>query len=157
MKLTSKGRYAMTAILDLALHVGDGPVPLPTIAARQGISLSYLEQLFTRLRRLGLVESTRGPGGGYILARSPDTISVVEVITAVEEQMDNTRCSGAGNCHDGQQCLAHDLWADLGDHLLGFLGSISLQDLVEGEGIRGVARCQDTQMAGKLTEAVPED
>ncbi len=143
MKLTSKGRYAVTAILDLAFHARSGPVPLPNIAVRQGLSLSYLEQLFTRLRKAGLVDSTRGPGGGYTLARAAPEISVAEVIAAVDERVDNTTCSGAGNCHEGEQCLTHELWDDLGSQISGFLGGISLQDLVNEEEIRSVAARQD--------------
>ncbi|MBT8121177.1 MAG: Rrf2 family transcriptional regulator, partial [Gammaproteobacteria bacterium] len=113
MKLTSKGRYAVTAILDLAFHARSGPVPLPNIAGRQGLSLSYLEQLFTRMRKAGLVDSTRGPGGGYTLARAAPDITVAEVIAAVDERVDNTQCSGESNCHDGEQCLTHELWDEL--------------------------------------------
>lgn len=145
MKLTSKGRYAVTAILDLALHAGSGPVPLPHIARRQDISLSYLEQLFTRLRKAGLVNSTRGPGGGYSLGKTAAGITIAEVITAVDERVDNTRCSGAGNCHDGDQCLTHELWDDLGARVTDFLDNISLQDLLDEEGVRRTAIRQDTK------------
>jgi Rrf2 family iron-sulfur cluster assembly transcriptional regulator len=143
MKLTSKGRYAVTAILDLAFHLKEGPVSLAHISKRQDISLSYLEQLFTRLRKHKLVRSTRGPGGGYSLTRSADRIAVAEVIAAVDEVVDSTRCSGAINCHDGQQCLTHELWNDLSQQILGFLGEITLQDLLEDEAIRSVAERQD--------------
>lgn len=145
MKLTSKGRYAVTAMLDLAFHAQGGPVPLPGIATRQDLSLSYLEQLFTRLRRAGLVKSTRGPGGGYTLERPLDGISVAAVIAAVDEQVDSTSCSGAGDCHDGQQCLTHDLWEDLNDQIHDFLGSITLQDLLADASIRRVAARQDSR------------
>jgi Rrf2 family iron-sulfur cluster assembly transcriptional regulator len=143
MKLTSKGRYAVTAVLDLAFHAGEGPVSLAHISKRQDISLSYLEQLFTRLRKHGLVTSTRGPGGGYALNRLPGEIGVAEVIAAVDEHVDNTRCSGASNCHDGRQCLAHDLWDDLSRQVFSFLDEISLQDLLDEEGVRAVAMRQD--------------
>jgi Rrf2 family iron-sulfur cluster assembly transcriptional regulator len=143
MKLTSKGRYAVTAILDLAFHSMSGPVPLPHIARRQDISLSYLEQLFTRLRKQGLVDSTRGPGGGYTLGRTADSITVAEVIAAVDERVDNTQCSGASNCHDGEQCLAHELWEDLGTQISDFLDNITLQDLLAEKQIRHVAARQD--------------
>ena len=146
MKLTSKGRYAVTAILDLAFHEAKGPVSLSHISQRQDISLSYLEQLFTRLRKRELVKSTRGPGGGYALNRPAREIVVAEVIAAVDEMIDTTRCSGAGNCHDGQQCLTHDLWDDLSGQILAFLGEISLQDLLDEEGIRAVAARQDARM-----------
>ncbi|MDH5469020.1 MAG: Rrf2 family transcriptional regulator [Gammaproteobacteria bacterium] len=155
MKLTSKGRYAVTAILDLAFHARSGPVPLPNIAGRQGLSLSYLEQLFTRLRKAGLVDSTRGPGGGYTLARAAPEISVAEVIAAVDERVDNTTCSGAGNCHEGEQCLTHELWDDLGSQISGFLGGISLQDLVNEEEIRSVAARQDAAAGQAITVAPP--
>jgi Rrf2 family iron-sulfur cluster assembly transcriptional regulator len=154
MKLTSKGRYAVTAILDLAFHVQDGPVSLSHISRRQGISLSYLEQLFTRLRKKKLVSSTRGPGGGYSLGRAADRISVAEVIAAVDELVDTTRCSGAENCHGGKQCLTHDLWDDLGRQIVDFLGEITLQDLLEEEAIRSVAARQDEKaLHGRMTDA----
>jgi Rrf2 family iron-sulfur cluster assembly transcriptional regulator len=150
MKLTSKGRYAVTAILDLAFHLQQGPVSLAHIAKRQDISLSYLEQLFTRLRKQKLVRSTRGPGGGYSLSRPADRISVAEVVAAVDELVDATRCSGAGNCHDGEQCLTHDLWDDLSRQIVDFLGEITLQDLLDDDAIRGVAERQDERMLHKL-------
>lgn len=143
MKLTSKGRYAVTAILDLAFHTRQGPVSLAHISKRQNISLSYLEQLFTRMRKHKLVKSTRGPGGGYELNRTPAQIAVAEVIAAVDEHVDNTRCSGASNCHDGRQCLTHDLWDDLSRQIFSFLDEISLQDLLDDEAIRDVAVRQD--------------
>ena len=156
MKLTSKGRYAVTAILDLAFHSTSGPVTLSDISERQDISLSYLEQLFTRLRKQALVRSTRGPGGGYSLNRPANEIAVAEVIFAVDEIVDTTRCSGANNCHDGQQCLAHELWDDLSQQIYGFLDEISLQDLMEDSSIRDVATRQDEKMGEtdsvKLTE-----
>ena len=155
MKLTSKGRYAVTAILDLAFHVQEGPVSLSHISRRQDISLSYLEQLFTRLRRKKLVSSTRGPGGGYTLCRPAHRISVAEVIAAVDEVVDTTRCSGAGNCHDGQQCLTHDLWDDLGQQITDFLGRITLQDLLDEEAIRTVAERQDDRMPHTQATEVP--
>ena len=143
MKLTSRGRYAVTSILDLAFHAEQGPVSLAHISKRQDISLSYLEQLFTQLRRQDLVHSTRGPGGGYSLGRAAARIAVSEVIAAVDEQVDATRCSGAGNCHDGEQCLTHELWDDLSNQIFRFLDEISLQDLLDDESIRAVALRQD--------------
>jgi Rrf2 family iron-sulfur cluster assembly transcriptional regulator len=131
MRLTSKGRYAVTAMLDLALHVKDGPVTLAGISERQGISLSYLEQLFTRLRKRGLVASTRGPGGGYSLSRDAHDIAVAAVVTAVDESVDATRCGGRGNCQDGRRCLTHELWSELSEQIYGFLSEISLGDLVD--------------------------
>jgi len=131
MKLTSKGRYAVTAMLDLALQVDKGPVTLAGISERQGISLSYLEQLFTRLRKHGLVSSTRGPGGGYSLSRPAREIAVAEVVTAVDESVDATRCGGRGDCQDGKRCLTHDLWAELSDQIYSFLNEITLGQLVD--------------------------
>ncbi|MFN2338765.1 MAG: Fe-S cluster assembly transcription factor [Gammaproteobacteria bacterium] len=150
MKLTSKGRYAVTAMLDLALHAQKGPVTLAGISERQGISLSYLEQLFTRLRKQGLVTSTRGPGGGYSLSRPARELMVADVVTAVDENVDATRCGGDANCHGGERCLTHDLWMDLSDQIHGFLGGISLGELTERGGVRQVAERQDR----KATEAV---
>jgi len=143
VKLTSKGRYAVTAILDLAFHADSGPVTLAHISRRQDISLSYLEQLFTRLRKRKLVLSTRGPGGGYSLARPADRISISEVVAAVDGGVDTTRCSGASNCHDGQQCLTHELWDELSSQIHEFLNNISLQDLMDEVSIRSVAARQD--------------
>lgn len=131
MRLTTKGRYAVTAVLDLAIHQGKGPIALADIAQRQGISLSYLEQLFAKLRKRGLVISVRGPGGGYNLAREARSIYIAEVITAVDENVDTTRCGGAHNCKSDGPCLTHDLWMDLSDRIYGYLNNISLQDLVE--------------------------
>jgi Rrf2 family iron-sulfur cluster assembly transcriptional regulator len=131
MKLTSKGRYAVTAMLDLALRADEGPVTLAGISERQGISLSYLEQLFTRLRKQGLVSSTRGPGGGYSLSRAADLIAIAEVVTAVDEVVDATRCGGMANCQDGKRCLTHDLWTDLSEQIHSFLSEITLGHLVK--------------------------
>lgn len=143
MRLTTKGRYAVTAMLDLALHHGQGPITLADIAQRQGISLSYLEQLFSRLRKRTLVSSVRGPGGGYSLGREAADIHVAEVIAAVDENVDTTRCGGAHNCQDNDRCLTHDLWHDLSDRIYDYLNSISLQDLMNREGVQRVAERQD--------------
>ena len=113
MRLTSKGRYAVTAMLDVALHSNEGPVPLADISERQGISLSYLEQLFSRLRKHGLVASVRGPGGGYLLGKDSGAIAVGAVITAVDESVDATKCQGKEGCQGGERCLTHVLWRDL--------------------------------------------
>lgn len=139
MKLTTKGRYAVTAMLDLALNNDSGPVTLADISARQGISLSYLEQLFSRLRKNGLVVSTRGPGGGYNLARAASSVAVGEVVDAVDEPVDATRCGGAADCHNHQRCLTHDLWAELSAQIRDFLMRVSLGDLMQREGVRTVA------------------
>lgn len=130
MRLTTKGRYAVTAMLDLALHKEKGPTTLAQISERQGISLSYLEQLFSRLRRAELVISTRGPGGGYRLSRDSATIFVAQVIDAVNESVDATACQGSHGCHQGAICLTHHLWQDLSTQIHAFLDGISLADLV---------------------------
>jgi Rrf2 family iron-sulfur cluster assembly transcriptional regulator len=144
LRLTTKGRYAVTAMLDLALHHGEGPITLADIASRQGISLSYLEQLFSRLRRRELVSSVRGPGGGYTLGRDANAIFVAEVITAVDENVDTTRCGGAHNCQNNQRCLTHDLWHDLSSRIYDYLNQISLQDLMDRQGVQEVAERQET-------------
>lgn len=143
MRLTTKGRYAVTAMLDLAIHHDGGPVTLADIARRQGISLSYLEQLFAQLRKRGLVQSSRGPGGGYRLGRPAGDIAVVDVIGAVDESVDATRCGGMENCQGEARCLTHDLWHDLSKQIHEFLGSIDLAQLVERRRVREVAERQD--------------
>ena len=143
MKLTSKGRYAVTAMLDVALHSQRGPVPLADISERQEISLSYLEQLFARLRRQKLVSSVRGPGGGYRLGRDASQISVGEVIHAVDESVDATRCNGKSDCQGGERCLTHSLWSDLSDRIALFLDGITLGELMSKQDIRQVAKRQD--------------
>lgn len=145
MRLTTKGRYAVTAMLDLALHYKEGPITLADISRRQGISLSYLEQLFSRLRKHGLVDSARGPGGGYRLSREASEICVADVITAVDEKVDAMRCGGEGNCQDDSQCLTHELWCDLSNQIYSFLQSIDLGQLVERAGVQEVAMRQDQQ------------
>ena len=144
MKLTTKGRYAVTAMLDLALHDRQVPVNLADISARQDISLSYLEQLFSRLRKNGLVESARGPGGGYMLARPANGISIADVIAAVDETVDATRCGGQMNCQGEDRCLTHDLWEELSNQITGFLAGISLADLVNRRAVKVVSERQDT-------------
>ncbi|MGD8998958.1 MAG: Fe-S cluster assembly transcriptional regulator IscR [Granulosicoccaceae bacterium] len=139
MRLTTKGRYAVTAMLDLALHFTDGPITLADISKRQGISLSYLEQLFSRLRKKGLVVSTRGPGGGYKLSREASEIVVADVITAIDEKVDATRCGGLANCQDDNPCLTHELWTDLSQRIYDFLSGITLADLVERREVQEVA------------------
>lgn len=159
MRLTTKGRYAVTAMLDLALHYDDGPISLADISERQGISLSYLEQLFTKLRRTGLVKSTRGPGGGYALSRPAGEIAVADVITAVDENVDTTRCGGLSNCQDDERCLTHELWVDLSEQIYNFLSGISLGQLMDRTGVQEVAERQDMksngQQAVKLPRSVP--
>lgn len=145
MRLTTKGRYAVTAMLDLALHATQGPVSLADISERQGISISYLEQLFARLRRNKLVTSVRGPGGGYQLSGAAGEIDVASVIHAVDESVDATRCGGKGDCMDGETCLTHYLWMDLSDRIHDFLSGISLQDLVTRREIQRIASRQTDQ------------
>ena len=143
MKLTSKGRYAVTAMLDVALHSTRGPVPLADISERQEISLSYLEQLFSRLRKQGLVDSVRGPGGGYLLGRDAADIAVGEVVRAVDESVDATRCRGQSDCQGGDRCLTHSLWQDLSDRISVFLNSITLGELMSKSEVQEVAGRQD--------------
>jgi len=158
MRLTTKGRFAVTAMLDLALQNTDKPVTLADISERQGISLSYLEQLFSRLRRNGLVKSVRGPGGGYRIAKNQAEITVSEIITAVDELIDATQCGGQENCRDERRCMTHDLWASLNDKILEYLSGVSLADLVasqcEGKKVIIAARRESQrQMSNKLVAA----
>ena len=131
MRLTTKGRFAVTAMIDLALNSGEGPVTLAAISERQKISLSYLEQLFGRLRRYGLVESVRGPGGGYCLARPDADITIADVVRAVDEMLDATQCGGLQNCRQAQRCMTHELWSTLNDRIYEFLSSVTLADEVK--------------------------
>lgn len=137
MRLTTKGRFAVTAMLDLALsETNDGnlkPVTLAGISERQAISLSYLEQLFSRLRKQGLVTSVRGPGGGYRVAKPHSEISVSNIITAVDELIDATQCGGQENCHDEGRCMTHELWASLNNKILDYLSGVTLADMVENQ------------------------
>jgi len=133
MRLTTKGRFAVTAMIDIALHSGDGPVTLAGVADRQHISLSYLEQLFGKLRRRGLVDSVRGPGGGYSLARNAASVSVADIILAVDEPIDATSCGGEENCHEDKRCMTHDLWAGLNKHIHAYLAQISLEQLIRAK------------------------
>jgi Rrf2 family iron-sulfur cluster assembly transcriptional regulator len=143
MRLTTKGRYAVTAMLDLALHAQHGPVSLADISARHEISLSYLEQLFSKLRRSKLVSSVRGPGGGYRLSRKMAEINVAQIIDAVNEQVDVTNCGGQADCQDGNVCLTHHLWADLSCRIHDFLHEISLETLVSKPDVQSVSARQD--------------
>lgn len=131
MRLTTKGRFAVTAMIDLALQQANGPVSLAAISERQKISLSYLEQLFAKLRRRNLVDSVRGPGGGYQITKPLDQVSVADVIIAVDEPLDATQCGGKENCTDEGQCMTHDLWSNLNRKMLDYLNSVSLHSLVE--------------------------
>ncbi len=139
MRLTTKGRFAVTAMIDLGLRQSSGPVTLAAISQRQQISLSYLEQLFGKLRRHELVESTRGPGGGYTLSRNPAEITVAEIITSVDEPIDATHCGGKENClGEGERCMTHDLWASLNTRMVEFLDSVTLQKLVDDQLAKGM-------------------
>ena len=133
MRLTTKGRFAVTAMLDLALNEVEKPVTLAGISERQAISLSYLEQLFSRLRRQGLVTSVRGPGGGYRVAKAHHEISVSNIITAVDELIDATQCGGKEDCHEEGRCMTHDLWASLNNKILDYLSGVTLAELVENK------------------------
>jgi Rrf2 family iron-sulfur cluster assembly transcriptional regulator len=130
MRLTTKGRFAVTAMIDVAMHGHDGPVTLAAISERQRISLSYLEQLFGKLRRHHIVDSVRGPGGGYTLAKAADTVSVADIIMAVDEPIDATQCGGRENCHDDRRCMTHELWTGLNEHIFSYLHGVLLADLV---------------------------
>jgi len=133
MRLTTRGRFAVTAMADIAMHRGTDPVTLGEISARQKISVSYLEQLFGKMRRRGLVESVRGPGGGYRLARDMAQIAVADIILAVDEPIDATQCGGGENCRDDEKCITHDLWAKLNEHVLNYLAAMTLKQLVEDQ------------------------
>ncbi len=146
MKLGTRGRYAVTAMLDIALHRHKGPVSLSDISVRQGISLPYLEQLFTHLRKRGLVTSTRGPGGGYSLALDSEEIAIADVIAAVDEGIDATRCGGSADCQNHQRCLTHSLWENLSNQIHSYLSNISLEQAIRETHVQGVANRQDYQM-----------
>lgn len=154
MKLSTKGRYAVTAMLDLAIHDVDGPVTLADISKCQGISLSYLEQLFSRLRKEGLVEGVRGPGGGYRLGKPASQISIANIILAVDETIDATGCSGKEDCQDGQRCLTHKLWQDLSVRLYEFLEGITLNDFVNRPEVREISFRQDST-ASRIANMFP--
>lgn len=145
MKLTTKGRFAVTAMLDLAMQHSSDPVTLAEISQRQNISLSYLEQLFGKMRRHALVNSVRGPGGGYRLAKDMGRVSVADIIAAVDEPIDSTRCGGKENCHDDKKCITHDLWAKLNQHIFDYLDAVTLKQLVDDQKAKqnGVAQVQD--------------
>ena len=145
MRLTTKGRFAVTAMVDLAMSQGKHPVTLAAISQRQKISLSYLEQLFGKLRRRALVDSVRGPGGGYRLAQDMTQISVADIILAVDETLDSTQCGGRENCRDENKCITHNLWASLNQHIFNYLGAVTLKQLVDEQkpGQNGVAQVHD--------------
>ena len=150
MRLTTKGRYAVTAMLDLAYHSQTKPVTLTDIATRQTISLSYLEQLFARLRKAGMVKGVRGPGGGYSLSRNAREINIADIIEAVDETVDSTKCGGKANCHNDQPCITHDLWMGLSEQIRAYLKEISLGQLLERELVSEVAKRQ----AGQIEQVI---
>jgi len=160
MRLTTKGRFAVTAMIDVAMNGTRGPVTLAAVSERQRISLSYLEQLFGKLRRHGLVDSVRGPGGGYNLARPAEEVSVADVILAVDEPIDATQCGGRENCHDDRRCMTHDLWTALNGHIFAFLRSVTLAQMVaeqrqKQEDKQDVAVMQDHRTAAGPRSAEP--
>ena len=156
MRLTTKGRFAVTAMVDLSMRQTRGPVTLAAISERQHISLSYLEQLFGKLRRAKLVTSVRGPGGGYCLARPTNGISVAEIITAVDEPIDATQCGGKENCIDDRRCVTHDLWATLNEKMNDYLTSVSLADVVSHQQGKQVQVIKDFRSSEKAVEKAPE-
>jgi len=147
MRLTTKGRYAVTAMLDLSIHASRGPVSLADISKRQEISLSYLEQLFSKLRKSELVASVRGPGGGYQLSRGLETIFIAQIVDAVNESIDVTSCNGKGNCSNGEICLTHHLWEDLSVQIHNFLSGISLADLMARKDVQQVSLRQQEEFS----------
>ncbi len=149
MKLTTKGRFAVAAMLDLAMQRSRDPVTLAEISQRQGISLSYLEQLFSKLRRHSLVDSLRGPGGGYRLAKDMGQVSVAEIIVAVDEPIDATQCGGTEDCQNDKKCITHDLWAKLNEHIFDYLGAVTLKQLIDDHEAKqnGIAPVQDMRGA----------
>ncbi len=146
MRLTTKGRYAVTAMLDLTIHADDKPVSLSEISERQSISLSYLEQLFSKLRQSELVSSVRGPGGGYRLGRSSEDIYIAQIIEAVNESVDTTSCQGKGDCQGGEICLTHALWDELTAEIHNFLNGISLAHLMARRDVKNIAQRQVDQL-----------
>ncbi len=161
MRLTTKGRFAVTAMLDLAMQGGERPITLAAISRRQSISPSYLEQLFGKLRRHTLVDSVRGPGGGYTVARDLAVISVADIISAVDEAVDATQCGGKENCHDERKCITHDLWAKLNQHILDYLGAVTLLQLVEEQkarksGVLPVSAQVSARLSAQLSAQLPD-
>ena len=155
MRLTTKGRFAVTAMIDLALRQNNGPVTLAAISQRQQISLSYLEQLFGKLRRHELVESTRGPGGGYTLARKATEVTVADIILSVDEPIDATQCGGKENClGEAGRCMTHELWTALNDHMVKFLESVTLQNLVDEQIAKGI-QVDDKPQIKRAISAIP--
>ena len=154
MKLTTKGRFAVTAMIDLAMQPGSDPVTLAEISQRQKISLSYLEQLFAKLRRRALVDSVHGPGGGYRLAKEMAQVSIADINLAVDEPVDSTQCGGKENCQDGEKCSTHDLWTKLDKHIVDYLGAVTLMQLVDDQEAKqnGVVQVQDMRVTMERRE-----
>ena len=152
MRLTTKGRFAVTAMIDLAMQPSTVPVTLAEISRRQKISLSYLEQLFAKLRRGGVVDSVRGPGGGYCVAKDLGQVSVAEIILAVDEPIDATQCGGKENCHDDKKCITHDLWAKLNEHILNYLSGVTLRQLVDAQKVKAT----DVTPVQDMRETIPK-
>ena len=157
MRLTAKGLYAVTAMLDIAVHQEKGPISLADISERQGISLSYLEQLFSKLRRNELVSSVRGPGGGYKLSRDAGDIFVAQIVDSVDETVDATKCAGRANCQHGETCLTHELWADLSEQIHQFLSSIDLATIIANRTVREVADRQDAHQEENIERALAQE
>ena len=157
MRLTTKGRFAVTAMVDLSMRQTRGPVTLSAISERQHISLSYLEQLFGKLRRAKLVSSVRGPGGGYNLAQPTQSVTVANIVTAVDEPLDATQCGGKENCHDDKRCMTHDLWATLNEKMHDYLSSVSLADLVAHQNGKPVAVIKDFRQHEKQQHEKPAE
>lgn len=151
MRLTTKGRFAVTAMVDLAMRGGKAPVTLGGISERQGISLSYLEQLFGKLRRNEIVASVRGPGGGYCLARPSSKITVADIVLAVDEPLDATGCDSKGDCHGGKACATHDLWMGLNERIYAYLAEVTLKQLVDGQ---GKSSCQSSTVSVNKNKVV---
>ncbi len=151
MRLTTKGRFAVTALLDLAMQRSSSPVKLAEISERQQISLSYLEQLFTKLRQCKLVDSVRGPGGGYCLAKKMEHVSVADIILAVDEPIDSTQCGGKENCHNDKKCMTHDLWTKLNQLIFDHLGAVTLKQLVDDQQVRQDSAMQIIDMRKVIT------
>ena len=156
MRLTTKGRFAVTAMVDLSMRQTRGPVTLAAISERQHISLSYLEQLFGKLRRAKLVSSVRGPGGGYNLAKPIAEITVAEIITAVDEPIDATQCGGKENCDDDRRCITHDLWATLNEKMNDYLNPVSLADVISHQQGKQVQVIKDFRGRDRVVEKAPE-
>ena len=155
MRLTTRGRFAVMAMVDLAMQPGSNPVTLAAISQRQKISLSYLEQLFGKIRRCALVNSVHGPGGGYRLAKESGQVSIAEIIHAVDEPLDSTQCGGKESCRDGEKCLTHDLWANLNQHIVEYLGAITLKQVVDKQKAKQISVVQVQDMRGTLTKRQP--